>query len=276
MSKVVFILLGLISFSIHAEEIIYCPAVVECNGNRLIDCKVKNTEKDGVITYPENWVVSGVGSTGNNPMKGVFEFQSTYIYNLANKDKAPTKLECRYKKINADGTSNYVKVQEYGKLSGTSFEPFLKKSGMEWDIKNDFDGKLIGVCISKHPILCPLVELPFLVYTFNLSEGNKKHVIIRVKNAPYNELGKLYSTIGGYFKLINYEDVFNVCGSFSLCTLEIESYNVPKDTYFRVGVINIDLSTPNIIKVVDYRQDNRSLCYFQKKKEPYNTFMCKE
>lgn len=252
--------------TIQAEQVIYCPTIVECTGrdidNRLA-CKVKGTTTDIEIPHPEYWEVSGGGCGGECIRNGEYKFNQVEIYNL---DKKTTKLECMYSKKSPYG-SQYIRLGISDELKGTSFEPFLKKSDILWNIQNNK-----GTCNSNYPNLCPIIDIPNLVYSYNKSENIKHHVIIRVKNAPYNEIGKFY----GNLKLIDYNTILEFCGAISQCILEIESYSVPNDKYFIAGNIIVDLTTPDIIKIIGYSSDKKSSCTLQKRKEWLNTIYCKE
>jgi len=113
-----------------------------------------------------------------------------------------------------------------------------------------------------------------LIYSFNESERRTagKHTILRVKNAPYNEIGKSYS----FLNLMKYGNLVEFCGTSPRCELEVETYSMPQDRFFIAGNIVLDLTIPNIIKVVNVSLGKNSACYLQKRKESFNTIYCKE
>jgi len=260
--SVLFIVFFSASHTIHAEEVIYCPSVVECTNENRATCKVKNTTKD-IEPHPEYWKINGGGCGGECLIKGEYKFYYAKAYNFK---KKKTSVSCFYSKKSPYGSQN-LQLQISDELKGTFFEPFLKKSDILWDIKDNE-----GTCNSNYPNLCPFMDIPYLVYSYNKSENIRHHVIIRVKNAPYNEIGEFY----GDLKLIDYNTLLEFCGSVSQCDLEIESYSVPNDTYFIAGNVIVDLTTTNVIKVVSYSRGNNSLCTLQKRKEQFSTIYCKE
>lgn len=257
-----FIVFVSVIHSIQAEHIIFCPTAVECIDEKFT-CKAKNTAKDIELVHPEYWKVMGGGCGGKCIRKGEYKFDQVAVYNL---DKKTLRLACHYSKKSPYGSES-VQLGISDELKGTSFKPFLKKSDNLWDIDNKE-----GICNSNYPNLCPMIDTPNLVYSFNKSENMRNHVIIRVKNAPYNEIGEFY----GDLKLIDYNTVLEFCGTVSQCVLEIESYSVPNDRYFIAGNIIVDLTTPKVIKVVNYSSGKKSPCTLQKRKEWLNTFYCKE
>lgn len=248
----------------YAEEIIYCPSLAQCTKENFSSCKAKGSVSD-IDPHPEYWKIHGGGGGGEIIIKGEYKFKSAQILNPGR--KLP-RVECIYNKKSSYGTQN-IRLGMADEFTDTYFEPFLNKSNSKWDVDLTHNH---AQCNSDYPSLCPVINIPDLIYSFNKSEKKTagKHTILRVKNAPYNEIGESFN----FLKLMKYETLLEFCGASPRCELEVETYNMPKDRFFIAGIVVLDLTITKKIKVVEFSRGRNSACSLQK--NPFNTIYCKE
>lgn len=262
------LIIVLISFNhiVYAEEIIYCPSLAQCDKEEFSSCKAKSSKSD-IDPHPEYWKNDGGGSGGESIIKGEYKF--TYAQVLNPTTRLP-RVECVYGKQSNYGTQ-YISLGMSDELAGTYFDSFLKKSNNKWDVDIT---RHLAQCNSDYPSFCPIMNIPDLIYSFNESEKRTigKHTILRIKNAPYNEVGDSF----GFLTSMKYETLLEFCGTSPRCELEVETYSMPQDRFFIAGNVVLDLTIPNKIKVVGFLLAKNSACNLQKRKEPFNTIYCKE
>lgn len=271
MNKFIYLILGLIGLSFPAfaettsdgRTIVNCPKEVQCMVNGKIETCYASDD-------PYKIWEGGYTRNYGRIVKGVYKYKKSYsrwyewgyveaYKNSAKANSSATDFgdECLYSYTDDLGVERLIGLNS----NVTRLSPFLDTTSL-WSIIGSDTDAYDGNCLSNNPQLCPLAEIQGISYKSEKEKyGSFKYY--------YNETNP-----NSYSSQLDYKQLLLTCGATSVCKIDVA---IRKDmsTYLftNVGTLTIDISKPNLVKIVGVDTDTSSDCTL-KKKEHFNIIYC--
>lgn len=244
------------------EPILYCPSTIECSikssysGTK--DCHLSNNPYHlwvepsiSATSYPNTFEVK----EGIYPLKEVSLGINSYFLG---------ETSCKYE------SSGFSFLIHLNQKVLNKFTP-LENNNSKWSKKNSSVFK----CYSNDTTMCPMKEDPEIVINHENFSG---------LNYPYFYITNPNELPGDYFIAYNrltYDKLLHICGVTSNCIIDIgdRSYVESNDGFRHLGTVDLDIATPNVVKINNILTDEWIYIMFHasnheplfKKINPFNT-----
>lgn len=224
------------SHSIFSNEkiIIYCPSEIEC----MNDGQLRSCKiKDNTQDFWKIYDQEG------NVKKGVYKLKNV-------------KNFCNYNQIEGH-IERFILVTMGERLSHNKFKPFLDNDTNQWYIIGNH-----AECLSDDPQLCPFIETGDLAYYSDIwAIDGSDPISFFVTSSPSARV-----------KSMSYNSLIQICGATPSCNITVSQYDADKP--FTAGTLTLDLTKPNLVKLLNINQNPSSHCIMTKE-VPFNTIFCK-
>lgn len=244
----------------NSQPILYCPHHIECTMDGKLESCLLSDNDYGVWGKPFN--------TGR-VVKGIYTLKNataSYQTRDAGTNGNPNGqlASCNYSMISSQRVEKlmtvYISHQQVvseNYYSPVFFEAFLS-SDSQWSVSGEK-----ADCISDNPKSCPLTEIPEISLNYRIIGSN-------INRSFYWEDNSHLNTVIIRSNRISYDGLLSLCGATTSCKVNIGENN---REHTPNGVITLDISQPDVVKVVYIQTDKSSSCIL-KKATRFNTIIC--